>query len=118
MTAQARTILVAVFALLAFSPAGLFAGIEEWTSSGPEGAVVVALAAHPFNLSTVYLATFRRVYKSVDAGGSWAPTGLSGNFDLLLPTSAPLVAYAIRTDPLRLWRRVPSDQRWRRELGR
>jgi photosystem II stability/assembly factor-like uncharacterized protein len=94
-------ILFAVFALLAaLSPDGLLAGVGEWTSSGPEGAVVTALAAHPSNPSTVYVATFRRVYRSVDGGDSWAPTELSGHFvDLLLPTSAPSVAYAIMTNP-------------------
>ena len=93
-------ILFALFALLgALSPDGLLARVGEWTTNGPDGAAVIALAAHPSNPSTVYVATFRRVYKSVDGGARWAPTGLSGYFDLLLPTSAPAVAYAILTDP-------------------
>ncbi len=99
MTAHGRTILPALFALLALLPPNrLHAGVGEWTSGGPEGAVVVALAAHPYNLSIVYLATSRRVYKSVDGGRLWAPTGLSGYFDLLLPSSDPSGAYAVRTD--------------------
>jgi photosystem II stability/assembly factor-like uncharacterized protein len=94
MKAHARQILPVVFALLAFSPAGLFAGVGEWTSSGPEGGYVVALASHPSNPSTVYVATARGLYKSVDAGGSWAPLALSGQFDVVVPTSDPATVYA------------------------
>ncbi len=35
--------------LAALSPEGLLAGVAEWTSSGPDGGAVVALAAHPSN---------------------------------------------------------------------
>jgi hypothetical protein len=58
MNVRARTILSAVFALLAaLLSENLFVGVGEWTSSGPDGAVVEALAAHPSNPSTVYAAT-------------------------------------------------------------
>jgi photosystem II stability/assembly factor-like uncharacterized protein len=94
-----RLLPIAILVVMASPAFPVSAGVNVWTSSGPEGAVVIALAAHPSNPSTVYVATFRRVYKSVDGGTSWAPTGLSGYFDLPLPTSAPAVAYAILTDP-------------------
>jgi hypothetical protein len=51
-----RRFIVALFSLAALlatlaalSPEGLLAGVAEWTSSGPDGGAVVALAAHPSN---------------------------------------------------------------------
>ena len=101
-------ILFAVFGLLAaLSPEVLRAGVDEWTSSGPEFGVVAALAAHSSNPSTVYATaspspdvTYRRLYKSVDAGANWAATGLFGYFDLVVPTSEPSTAYATTTNVL------------------
>ncbi len=117
-------ILFAVFGLLAaLSPEVLRAGVGEWTSSGPEFGVVAALAAHSSNPSTVYATaspspdvTYRRLYKSVDAGANWAATGLFGYFDLVVPTSEPSTAYATTTNDIA--RDVPSDERWRQDLGR
>lgn len=89
-----------VFALLVlFPPTSLRAGVGEWTSSGPEGGSVEALASHPSHPPIVYAATLGRLYKSVDAGATWAPTGLAGGFNLVLPTSDPSVAYAAATLP-------------------
>jgi photosystem II stability/assembly factor-like uncharacterized protein len=101
-------ILIALFALLAaLSPERLRAGVGNWTRSGPDGALVVALAAHPSNPSTVYAAAsrhfydpYRRLYKSVDSGVSWAPTSLFGFFNLVVPTSEASVAYATTTADL------------------
>ena len=97
MNARARAILSAVFALLAaLSSETLLAGVGERTNSGPDGASVVARAADPSNTSTIYATTTRRVYKSVDAGGPWAPTGLSGYFNQILTTSEPSIVYAVK----------------------
>src|SRR6266542_4472227 len=94
MNARTRWISPALLALLAtLSPAFLLAGVGKWTSSGPDGGHVIAIAAHAANPSTVYLATDERVYKSEDAGAHWTPAGLSGAFYLLLPTSTSSVAY-------------------------
>jgi photosystem II stability/assembly factor-like uncharacterized protein len=87
-----------VLAGLASSAFPISAGVNVWTSSGPEGAYIEALAANPSNPSTVYAATVRRIYKSVDAGAHWTSTGLAGRFNLLLATSAPSTAYATWTD--------------------
>src|SRR6476661_5418319 len=98
-------ILFAVFGLVAaLSPEGLRAGVGTWTSGGPDFGVVAVLAAHASNPATVYAAasptlhqTYRRLYRSVDSGASWAPTGVSGFFDLVIPTSEASVAYATIT---------------------
>ncbi len=95
-------ILFAAFALLAtLSPEGLRAEVGKWTSGGPYGAPVSNLASHPSNPSTVYAPAglysahaYRPLYKSVDAGASWAPTGLVGFFEFVIPTSDASVAYA------------------------
>src|SRR5512132_2697448 len=69
MTAHVPRILPAFFALLALlAPNALRAGVGEWTSNGPDGAVVETLAAHPSHPSIVYAATIRGLFKSVDAG--------------------------------------------------
>ena len=91
-------ILFALFALLgALSPPDLRAGVGEWTSNGPDGGSVETLAAHPWNPSTVYASSIGGLYKSVDAGASWAPTGLAGGFNLVLATSDPSIVYAAST---------------------
>ena len=95
MSIRARSLLPAAFALLvAFSPSRLLADVGRWTNNGPDGAPVLALAAVPSESSTVYLGTARRLYKSVDAGGLWTPTALSGSFNLVVTTSTPSVVYA------------------------
>jgi photosystem II stability/assembly factor-like uncharacterized protein len=87
---------VAVALLVGLSPRVMRAGVGEWTGNGPEGAYVHAIAANSAAPSIVYAATDQRLYRSVDAGRHWAPTTLSGIFDLILPTSAPSVVYATR----------------------
>jgi photosystem II stability/assembly factor-like uncharacterized protein len=95
MRHRARSVVFAFFAAFAaLSPESSFAGVGRWTSGGPDGAAVRALVAVPSEPSTVYLATARRLYKSVDAGASWAPTGLSGSVGPIVTTSTPSVVYA------------------------
>jgi hypothetical protein len=95
MAARLRAIPATALLLLAsLSPAILCAGVGEWTSNGPYGAYVRALAADPSNPAIVYAATDRRLYKSVDSGSQWTATTLQGSFDLVLPTSALSIVYA------------------------
>jgi photosystem II stability/assembly factor-like uncharacterized protein len=84
---------LALLAFLAAVPERLSASVGKWTRIGPEGAIVEGLAADPSNPSTVYASTIRSLYKSVDAGITWAPTGLPGGL-IVLPTSSPSVVYA------------------------
>jgi photosystem II stability/assembly factor-like uncharacterized protein len=57
---------------------------EGWTSIGPEGGTVYALAIDPDNHSVVYAGTNAGVLKSTDSGGHWSPV----NAGLPQPTSA------------------------------
>ena len=48
------------------------AGVNVWTSSGPDGGIVNALAVDPVTPATVYAGTNGGgVFKSVNGGGSW-----------------------------------------------
>ena len=90
MRLQARFALSSAFALFAaFSPPRLLADVGRWTNNGPDGAPALALAAVPSEPSTVYLGTYRRLYKSVDAGAHWTPLALSRGLDFILTTSKP-----------------------------
>ncbi len=75
------------------------AGINEWTSLGPEGGVVNALAIDPSNPSTIYVGTPRGgVFKSLDGGTSWAAVnnGLTTPFvlSLAIDPTRPSTIYA------------------------
>jgi photosystem II stability/assembly factor-like uncharacterized protein len=51
------------------------AGVDRWTPIGPEGGEIVSLAADPDAPGTLYAGTvYGGVWKSIDGGGSWAPT--------------------------------------------
>jgi photosystem II stability/assembly factor-like uncharacterized protein len=117
MNARARWISLGLLALLAtLSPAFLLAEVGQWTSNGPDGGHVIAIAAHAANPSTVYLSTDQRVYQSADAGAHWTPAGLSGAFYLLLPTSASSVAYvtanATSSNDNSLYRTTDGGRSW------
>ena len=99
MNARALTILSIAFALVATLTSGnASAGVEEWTINGPHGGSILNLAADPSNPATIYAATDRQVYKSVDGGQLWAPTGLLDRIDMILPTSDPAIVYATAVD--------------------
>ena len=57
-----------------------------------EGGLVTALALDPSTSSTIYAATARGLFKSVDAGATWRPTGAGLNKHSLL---------ALAVDPLK-----------------
>ena len=75
------------------------AGINVWTSNGPEDGVIRALAIDPVTPSTLYAGTQGGgVFKSVDSGGSWTVmnSGLA-NADvraLAIDPLTPTVVYA------------------------
>ena len=60
-----------------------FAGVGVWTTHGPNGGWVAALAADPTAPSTLYAAYLGSgteggagIYKSTDGGATWSPTAL------------------------------------------
>jgi len=58
-----------VFSLLFFS---IKANAGTWTSNGPEGGLVYALAIDPVTPSTIYAGGRGGVYKSTNGGASWS----------------------------------------------
>lgn len=58
------------------------AGPGIWTSGGPYGGPVHALAVDPSNPATVYAGTSGGVYRSTNSGGAWAiaSTGLTASW--------------------------------------
>ena len=89
-----------VVVLVAVGSAGVAAaGANRWTTNGPDGGGVFALAVDPGTPTTVYVGTDDSgVFKSIDAGGSWsaANTGLTflGVRALALDPATPTTVYA------------------------
>ena len=75
--------LLAIFALLGPSLAGVAsAGVNTWTTNGPDGGDIRALAIDPANPATLYAGTEGGgVFKSTNGGGSWnaVNAGLTGS---------------------------------------
>lgn len=71
---RAASIRRATILLLALGVGGaLRAGCNEWTTSGPWGGTIQALAVDPFTPTTVYAAAeWGILYKSTDGGLTWA----------------------------------------------
>jgi len=75
------------------------AGINVWTTSGPEGGYINALAIDPQAPATVYAGTDSAgVFKSIDGGGTWraANNGLPNFvvYALAIDPQTPTIVYA------------------------
>ncbi len=69
-----------VLTLAVFSPRPARAGINRWTSHGPDVAGVSRVAIDPMDSAVVYASTRRGVFKSSDGGASWSDPS-SGKLD-------------------------------------
>jgi hypothetical protein len=71
-------IAVAIAVALSLSSVA-YAGPGVWTSGGPYGGYVTALAIDPTTPATLYAGTYGGVFKSANSGGTWAGvnTGLA-----------------------------------------
>ena len=77
-------------ALLVTSRMTAEGGINSWTSNGPEGGWIVALAIDPVTPATLYAGTYLGgVFKSTDGGGSWSAVNIG------LPNDSYLSALAV-----------------------
>src|SRR5437870_7952575 len=87
-----------------FPDSSVQAGVNVWTSLGPEGGAVLALAIDPRSPSTLYAGTRSGgVFKSTNGGASWSAvnTGLL----TILPDNSPpgtvtVTVSALAIDPL------------------
>src|SRR5689334_11679387 len=85
---RARTWIMCVTAAagIAVAPG---AHATSWTSLGPHGGIMQALAVDPGNSGTMYVGTYiSGIFKTTDHGASWSAVGWG-----------PLGAYAIAVDP-------------------
>src|SRR5262249_1069100 len=82
---------LSLIGLLAFLGVGcrvVWAEANVWTSTGPFGGNVQALAIDPQNPTTIYAGTFNGLFKSTDSGANWTlvKTRLSNGFIAFLAT--------------------------------
>jgi hypothetical protein len=61
-----QKVLVATLVMFGAGSEKAWAGINEWTSIGPDGGYIQALAIDPQNPGTVYASTGFNVYRSTD----------------------------------------------------
>src|SRR5206468_3479505 len=84
-----RTALTILLVIFGVQLQAVCAGINEWTSHGPGGGFITALAVDPQNPNTVYAGTIGGgVFKSANGGASWS----AANFGL---TAADVRALAV-----------------------
>lgn len=91
---------VATLALVALQVGVAAAGVNGWTTHGPEGGAIVSLAIDPLTPTTVYAGTAGSgVFKSTNDGASWATssTALSGRrvSRLIVDPVTPTTLYAL-----------------------
>jgi hypothetical protein len=94
-----QVLLVSLLVLLGATRAGVVsAGVNVWTSHGPEGGEIGALAIDPATPTTLYAGTSRGVFKSTNGGGNWseANSGLTntGVRALAIDPATPTTLYA------------------------
>ncbi|HEV8132678.1 MAG TPA: hypothetical protein VGQ81_15635 [Acidobacteriota bacterium] len=94
MKCEKRIILIVLLAVLATVPGTAWAGINVWTSRGPELASIGALAIDPQNPTTIYAGTWNSsgsgILKSTDGARSWSAAS---------SVSAPNFVSALSVDP-------------------
>jgi disulfide bond formation protein DsbB len=109
-----KVLLIGLLTFLITSQAGsVSAGNNVWTSNGPDGGMVYALAIDPTTPSTLYAGTLGfGVFKSTNGGGNWSAV----NAGL---TSTGTTVFFLAIDPQHalcgdiLWRRVQEHERRR-----
>src|SRR5258705_6319364 len=67
------------------------AGTDVWMVIGLEGRAITGLAVDPGAGSTLYASTDQDLFKTTDAGGSWAPAGPGTRAVAIAPSSPPTV---------------------------
>src|SRR5262245_57794022 len=105
MTAHSRSshrrsrwlILTLLVTLLWVAPAR--AGLNQWTSNGPEGGAILSLAVNPLTPATLYASTNGGgVFRSQNGAGTWSAvnTGLTNRIvnALAIDPQSPATAYA------------------------
>src|SRR5262249_19316819 len=82
--ARIRALAISMAMLAIFGRGTVRAGDNVWTSVGPEGGSVQALAVDPQNPGTLYTSTSFNVYRSTDGAVSWANIGVKARVGSLV----------------------------------
>jgi len=64
-------IILLIWIIYIFSKSFSFAGEDEWTSIGPVGGYVSAIAVHPSSEDTIFASVDSKLYKTDNGGDSW-----------------------------------------------
>jgi hypothetical protein len=72
------------------------AAAQSWSTHGPAGATITALAVHPWTPTTLYAGTTGGIFKSTTGGTEWQRSG-----------PPPVVVLSLAIDPL-----APSTGGW------
>jgi len=93
MSQRVVTIVLLIILRISWTPAG---AESVWTSHGPAGGFVSALAIDPQNPSNLYAGTFAGLFKSMDRGMTWLKSGLTATDVRMLAVDVqnPGVIYA------------------------
>ena len=116
-TTLRKVLLISILVLLSISQAGsVSAGINVWTSKGPEGESINALVIDPATPTTLYAGTWRGgVFKSTNGGGDWSAvnTGLTSTYikALAIDPVTPATLYA-GTDSDGVFKSVNGGESW------
>jgi len=94
-----RVIFVIVLVLISLSPSNIAnAGVNFWSSIGPEGGTIHSIIITPTAPDTLYVGTDGGVFKSTNGGGSWSAvnTGLTNLYiaTLAVDPITPTILYA------------------------
>ena len=83
------------FGGMTLTASSVSAGVNTWTTNGPEGGSVRELAIDPVHPATLYAAAASGgLFKSTDGGGSWRAINSSNVLDLAIDPSTPSTLYA------------------------
>jgi len=99
-TTLQKVLLLVLLVLLSTSQVeSVSAGINVWTSNGPEGGRIYTLAIDPVTPTTLYAGTWGGgVFKSANGGGNWTAvkTGLTNTYvqALVIDPATPATLYA------------------------
>lgn len=108
-----------LFVSFALTALDLSAGVNSWTTNGPEGAAISVIAIAASEPATLYTLGSGGVFKSIDAGLNWiaAGSGLENPSITYLtvdPANAP-IAYATSRESL--FRTTDGGGTWRAMPG-
>jgi photosystem II stability/assembly factor-like uncharacterized protein len=80
-----------------FCASSALAGVNQWTTSGPNAPSVANLTISPADPGVLYLATGSKLFKSSDAGATWVGLPKPEGFTLSIQVdpSSPSTLYAL-----------------------